>query len=458
MLDGPSAGVEAKPGGIEADPTQSFGPIVVDRDALESLESLGSAEPRRRFDAYRWREVVVVLACLAVWIWRRPAQLTRPYVWAEESHVLSDYAHHGWVSAVHSIGGYEALPASFLTTLSVQISFARLPVLMYVFATLIYLITISIIVFPESRWGDFRLRAAFAVCVTLVPTNPEVFGVLLYSFWWATLWPLAILAWKNPNYKIRIPLLVIASFSSPAGGALCIVFLIAYLRKRQRSDLISAVVLVPGFLVDSIQSLTGSRASGVAHAKVGPVLDQSLRSSGEFLSRWLLRDPIDYHFVVLLGFALLVFVLYAGAELVIRRRDEVAMLWAAAIIYLVVSSWPAPLRVDPFGNGPRYFFLPFVALSWALVCVFLRATQQQVRIAALALLIVASFNLPSTFSRSKAETRGNLSWTSELNTCEAAPDEVLVGIPIYLDGSNGVHWTLDLTPAQCRRLVRDSLI
>jgi hypothetical protein len=38
-----------------------------------------------------------------------------------------------------------------------------------------------------------------AVTMVLVPTNPEVFGVLLYSFWWMTLWPLIVLGWKRDS-------------------------------------------------------------------------------------------------------------------------------------------------------------------------------------------------------------------------------------------------------------------
>lgn len=430
---------------VEADSADAGDAVAVAPAAIES------SEPSRRFDAYRWREVVTVLACLAVWIWRRPEQLTRPYVWDEESHVLLSFAHHGWSSALHPLGGYEALPASFLVTLSAQISFARLPVLMYVFATLIYLITICAVVLPASRWGGFGVRAAFALAVALVPANPEVFGVLLYSFWWATVWPLAILGWKNPNYKIRIPLLVIASLSSPAGGALWVIFLASYLRKRQRSDLISAAALVPGFLFEWTKTLTSPRGSGFTHAKFGDVLDQSLRTSGEFVARWLLHPPIDYHVVVFLGLTLVLFVLYAGTELAFRSRDEVVMLWAAASIYLVLSSLPAPLRVDSLVTG-RYFFLPYVALAWALICVCSRATRHEVRVAAVAVLIVSSFNVPSAFSRSKSDTTGHLSWTREVTKCEAS-HAAIVHIPVYLDGSSTRRWSLDLSPAECRRLV-----
>jgi hypothetical protein len=209
-------------------------------------------------------------------------------------------------------------------------------------------------------------------------------------------------------------------------------------------------VLVPGFLIEAVQTLTSQRAAGVAHAKITHVADQTLRTSGEFITRWLLHDPIDYTVVIFLGFALLAFILYAGAELAFRRRDEVAMLWGAAVIYLILSSWPEALKLEPLITG-RYFFLPYVALSWALVCMFLRATRQEVRIAAVVLLIVSSFNIPASFSRSKAQTTGHLSWTSELSACESA-DIALVDIPIYVDGSRNLQWSLDLSSADCRRL------
>jgi hypothetical protein len=132
-----------------------------------------------------------VAACVVVWILRRPEQLTRPYVWVEESFIIRNFLEDGWAGAFEPIQGYLILPANVLVALATDISFMQLPELMYAFGLVVFVATVLLLLLPESRWGDLTTRSAMATTMALVPTNPEVFGVLLYSFWWTTLWPLS---------------------------------------------------------------------------------------------------------------------------------------------------------------------------------------------------------------------------------------------------------------------------
>src|SRR4051812_29207243 len=179
-----------------------------------------------------------------VWVWRRPGQLTHPYIWGEESFILDNYVKHGWSAAVRPLEGYIELPATFLTTLGAQFAMVHLPVFEYVCALLVYVGTMLLLLLPDSRWGDLRMRAAMVVAAVLVPVNPETFGVLLYSFWWSTLWPLIALGWKRTMWPLRAPVLAIAALSSPASGALFVLYAFEYVRKRQLRDAIGAGILL----------------------------------------------------------------------------------------------------------------------------------------------------------------------------------------------------------------------
>ena len=162
--------------------------------------------------------------------------------------------------AFEPIQGYLILPANVLVALAADISFMHLPELMYAFALAVFVATVLLLVLPESRWGDLKMRSAMAVTMALVPTNPEVFGVVLYSFWWTTLWPLIVLGWKRDLWILRAPLLVVAALSSPAAGALFVVFALAYVLNRRLRDLVSAGILLAGFAFQIVIALDSTRA------------------------------------------------------------------------------------------------------------------------------------------------------------------------------------------------------
>ena len=210
----------------------------------------------------------------------RPDQVSHPYVWDEESFVLKHFVDHGWLAPLKPVEGYLILPVGLLEALAAQISFVHLPRLMYGFATLMFLATIALLVFPDSRWGSTKIRGAMAAAAALVPTNPEVFGILLYSAWWASLWPLIILGWRRRLWLLRAPLLAIAALSSPAGGAVSVVFGLAYFRHR-RSTQSARYFLLAGLIVQAVLTLTSSRATTVSDdATPHKVAEQFLRIGG----------------------------------------------------------------------------------------------------------------------------------------------------------------------------------
>ena len=108
------------------------------------------------------RIFAVVGVCFLVWILRRPEQLTRPYVWVEESFIIRNFLDDGWAGAFEPIQGYLILPANVLVALAADISFVHLPELMYAFASAVFVATVLLLVVPESRWGDLTTRSLMA--------------------------------------------------------------------------------------------------------------------------------------------------------------------------------------------------------------------------------------------------------------------------------------------------------
>lgn len=391
---------------------------------------------------------VVVALCLLVWFLRRPSQGYAPYVWAEEAKILGDWLGNGWSAAFEPPQGYLVLPAGIGVVLAAELSWVHLPVLEYVFATLFFLATIVALVGPDSRWGGFGTRAAMAFVLVLVPVNPETFGVLLYSFWWVTLWPLIILGWRRNLWALRAPMLVLASLSSPGGGAVAVLFGIEYARRRERRDLVSALLLLPGFVLEVALVLTSERA----RTTTLEIVEQCLRAGGYYVTLWL-RYP-DRSFAAVTGAVLLIGLLYV-AERTWRGsgRIEPLLLLLTALGWLLISSTPEPLVTDPALNGPRYYFLPYVALGWTLVLLIRDAPPGPLRNAFVGVALAASFALPSTFSRTPNTTEARISWENETRRCAEAIGDTTT-MRVYLDGSKAGFWPLKIAPERCAALLR----
>jgi hypothetical protein len=399
------------------------------------------------------RPAALVAFCVLVWIWRRPHQLLYPYVWSEESYVLRYFLDDGWTGVLKPLQGYITLPPSVLIALAADISFAHLPTLTYAFALVFFIATLLIIVVPDSRWGDWTVRAAMAVSACLVPVNPEVFGVLLYSFWWSTLWPISILGWKRTLWPLRAPLLAIAALSSPSGGALFLLFAVAYLRRRQRHDLLGGLILFAGFLLQSALFLTSRRATTISGASPSAIIQQVLVTGGYFEATWLVGGRPDLWFLTFVGFVFLLF-LTAGGLIVLQRtgNDQPLFLAVTALLFTVMSSVPAPLLTNPINAGPRYYFLPFVLYGWTLLSLWTAGRIRWLNATSATLLILSLLSLALTFSRTPDTTTARRSWPDELRKCAASTDQA-VNVPIYFAGADLLWTPLVMTPAQCRTFI-----
>jgi hypothetical protein len=406
--------------------------------------------PVLRPNASRKVALLVLAGCLLIWFSRRPEQLFHPYLWDEESLVLRRFMDDGWLGALRPVQGYEILPSSLLLPLAATISFAHLPVLAFWMATAVFALTVWMLVVPESRWGSQSTRALMAFTMALCQANPETFGVLLYSFWWATLWPVIILGWKRDLWWARVPLLVIGGLSSPAGAMLSVLFVVSFWFTRRRADLVGAGVLAVALVFQMTSLMAGGRA-GALSTHIPNLLAQSERTIGLFAIWWTSLGRLDFRIESLVGEALLV-ALGAAVFALWRRQKalEPLLLLMGLVFFTAMSAVPAPLATDPRTFGPRYYFLPFVLLSWVLVYLWRQGSlRSSIPILAVILLAFSALGLSTSFSRSAASTTGRLDWRQELVSC-ASSSALLVKVPVYSDGSAKGLWWMSMRPTECR--------
>ncbi len=399
------------------------------------------------------RTAPLTLATLAtamtVWVLRRPDQLLAPYAWVEEARMIELWQQLGPLrQALAPVNGQLILSSSASVAALLSLDVLRFPVLAYLTATLWFLGLLLLWLVPRSRL-PLKVRVCFVLAMVLVPINPEPFGVLEYSFWWVTLWVLPCLFWDAPRWWLRVPVLAVAGLSSLAASTLFVVFGVLWAARRRRHDLVSAVILLSTFALQVAVYWTSPRNAQIVLV-VGDVARQAFANVGTYLLGWLPRAQPAY--LVVVG----VVVVAAVAWLAVSARrpaPELALDWTVLLVVLasftVLSSIPAAGQSDPYTAGPRYYFLPFLGVSWLAVLAAWGPWARARRVGA-AVLALSLLTLAPAWSRS----HDHLDWRREvLAACRHGGDG---RVPVHFAGSRADVWTVTLTPATCARVTGDA--
>jgi hypothetical protein len=393
--------------------------------------------------------VATIGFCLAVWFLRRPDQLLHPYVWVEEYQILNRFQTQGLLHSILApIEGYFVWPTSFTVGFAAAANFLHLPLIDYWAATTWFVATLCLILVPSSP-VRLRWRVGIVILLVLAPTNPEVFGIAEYVFWWTTLWPLISILWTKDIWWLRIPVLVLGGMSSLAGAAIVVPYAFLFVVTRQRRYLVGTGVLAVTLVLQSIAYLTSARSARTPFHPISVSL-QVLRNFSDYAFEWL--KPTDTDFLAFAGACLLVAVVGVVIHAALRERSSNINILVAILLGLLVvgvlSSIPAPLLADPLVAGPRYYFLPYVVLGWVLLLIAVKAEIQWTRIAATVLILMSLLTLSQNFSRHD----DRVSWSYQLSRCNHATKSFTV--PVQYDGNRADLWKglLVITPQTCRDL------
>jgi hypothetical protein len=384
---------------------------------------------------------------LTLWL-RRPDQFTHPYVRAEDGTVdLPAFVAHGWASLLRPMVGYVILPSKLLHAAAVTLSFRWYPeISLWLTVAFTWLVLLSIALAPT------RLKYPFlcATAVLLVPTSPEVFAVPHCAGWWGSLLAVLPLFWTSAppdRLPLRCGLLAIGGLSSPLVVGLVPLYALRAAATRRKADTVVAVLAASAATLQASVLLAGDRA---------PVLTSSAFSPGLFVAKffgyflyWSPRYPSPRPYLAI-G---LVFCAILAATLHRHRRDLDWMVWGLLACF-VLSSLASLARVSlpaihPIVAGPRYFFLPFVFLSWLLIDLLAlrRAPATLVAVAALAL----GARNTVLFGHHRHE---EIDWRAEVAACLRSEKH---RFPVHTDGALVHQWGVSLTGADCRALVSGSL-
>ncbi|HEY4440838.1 MAG TPA: hypothetical protein VGN14_10295 [Candidatus Elarobacter sp.] len=402
------------------------------------------------------RIAVIALVCFVLLFTRRWDQLVHPQVWNEDgTRNIVQLLRYGPVTVLWPVNGYLITISRLITFISLAISPLAYPAISTVLAwAFIVAVGVAIAISPVSVRGGLLLTlAAF-----LVPSDPEVFGIPLYAFWWAGLLVVLAALWRRDagSQAWRAAFIVLGGLSSPLIVLALPVFIyraVAFrddVRERVFCGLALACAAVQEALIAAHGSephrpLSGEFAYVLVTKFLGAYPFGAFAHHGESTGR-----------IALAAGAAVTIAVVAWAMLAPLRRDLTA--WALLYLWLGSIALSAlridVLALDPVSVGPRYFFYPFVFEGWFLLHLLLSIRQRVPRGVAAGLLVLGLMTALSSLSR----THDDLHWASALATCAAIPNNKLDRIPVEYDGLGADAWYIELTGRNCRGLLSRDLL
>ncbi len=398
------------------------GTVAGEVDALEHKHDAGSVFARVRIPLL----FVLFAALLAS---RRGAQLLSPQVWCEEGYLVRDFVDHGWSAFLQTQGGYLVLVPKTLSRIAMAISLYHYPIVSAVLAwTFTGLVGLTIALAPTHLRG----KALCALAVFLVPTDPEVFGITIYTFWWSSLCLFLLAVWdeSRPSPLFRLVLLVSGGLSSPIVFVMLpvLVFRAIWYRTFVWERILAAVAASLALT----QWIVFDPGPTAAPPPLASIRDHTIpKYCGFFLWGNFNEEP------VLLWIAGSLIVLLIGAYLFLERRNPTTWILAISMAAAIAASVARvdPEIVHPHFGGPRYFFFPYVLMSWMLVQMVWDPRFRWLRGVAGAVLVCAWTNALPVWSR----TQEDLCWSAHVRSsrCFARYD-----LPVEYDGVAAHAWPI----------------
>lgn len=387
--------------------------------------------------------LLTVITILVLFL-RRPDQFLHPYIWVEEGkYVLPDYLDNGPWILTHPLAGYSQLASKIIAYAAFKTSILWAP---EIALALVVAFTCAVIVAVALSPTHLKWPFACAIATLLIPTDAEAFAVSAYAFWWAGILLLVALLWDAERGRqwLRWFFILLGGLSAPIVGTIAVLLGLRAIVERRLSE-----VYAMGFaIVASIGQVLAMRAEhlnlhteALSFETIKLVAAQYI--GGFFYSR---GGP-------LLGFAVLA-LLIGSAWIARARLDRYFLLLVLTFLLISVSvSLRMPISsfngIDQFDAGPRYFFYPFILLSWIMVWIA-AVSQPAVRYGIAAAFVVALLMAGTALSR----RHDAFNWHDEILACARSDT---YEVPLHYIGHANQMWHVTLTGPQCQALIDKSL-
>jgi hypothetical protein len=382
------------------------------------------------------RVALLIVATVGVLFLRRPDQFLHPTLWDEDNVILVGYAQRGWSSLFEPVNGYYILVSKLIAFTAFKLSFVSAPQIEFILILTFTCIAVLSVAFAPTV---FHRPQLCAVAMLLVPTDSEVFGVSEYALWWAGILLLVAVFWRAQGgaQSFRYFFLIIGGLSSPIIPVCAGILALRAIIERRASEYYAAGVATVMALIQ-IFSIRGIQTNFVIPSPEAVVQ--------KFVG-FFFYAPSSAGFGVAVLAALIAFAWSCRARL--DRYFFFLVLAYLGICAITVVRIPIEM-IHSFVAGPRYFFYPFVLLSWIMI--WLGSLSPLLPRACIGVALFAAIVIAAPHMSRRHDP---IDWRSAVSACAQSEQ---YDLPVHYDGRASSMWRANLTGEQCRTLLANSVL
>ncbi|NTV92092.1 MAG: hypothetical protein HGA72_02075 [Chlorobiaceae bacterium] len=375
---------------------------------------------------------------------RRFAQLQYPNVWNEDgTQIIPGIMTNGLQSIFEPVNGYLVLVPKLISFGALQFSVYQYDLVTTIFSfMLMALVAFAVAASPTKMHG----RTWCALTLFFIPSDPEVFGLPLYTFWWVSVLLFLLVLWDEDKERplLRALYVILGGLSSPVIVMLLPMFYLRSIRFRKKTAEHLVSILSTVIAIVQLQFILNTEAS--ARPPLGSIIKYVIP---KFFGGFLVGNIWDAG-TWLAGLALFILI----AFWVYDSKPFSATSTAVVLLYLlVVSISLSVMRVDPEvihqkAAGPRYFFYPFIIISWILIHIWF--AKRRYHYFSAMFFVVAVSNAIPVWSRSHDDLR----WKDHVRSSWFFP---VYTFPVQSNGERALAWKMILSERQFRPYMEKDL-
>jgi hypothetical protein len=385
---------------------------------------------------------------------RRPFQVLAPDVWNESgTFLLPSIIEKGLASWLEPVAGYSVLSARIIDTLALTFSFAYFPeISTYLSLMLATFVCLTVALAPTI----LRYPLACALALVFLPVEPEVYVIPLYSIWWMNILLLVSLLWRpealsRKNLLLRSAFITVGSLSTPLAPLFAFLQCIRVLILRGKHEVMLGALSVMTGLVQLYYLRASGSASGSNVLGNLATLDLKLvltRFVAEFYYSplWV----VDWQWMM----AMVGLLLVLGLALKQSLHKKHGLMILSLLFFIVVGLTLVRVSIEGIHHlygAPRYFFFPFLLLSWMMIQLFDWKESKIISIIVTLGFLSSAIKIFPHYSR----LQDPLDWRQDISNC-LSWDQFVVSI--QYTGSNRSVWPLPIDKKICQKAVSDSLL
>jgi len=293
-----------------------------------------------------------------------------------------------------------------------------------------------------------KARYLCAISAVLIPTATENYGILLYSVWWSGILIALALLWDTSKglHWLRLTFLVFGGLSTPfiiAAGPLFVIRAYKDQSVRELAIVWTAVILTV------ICAVVGLSAPAPIPFDFNFTTDGAFQSVSKVFGMFVAPSPAhQFNTGIVLILTIIALAIY------VRRRVDFYFFLLVGLLAASIGATllRAPMAgIHPFATGARYFFLPYLFLSFTLLWLWSLVDPDAalLKAAPVAIIVAAIIGgLQHPFFIHPLQERQ--AWAGALQKCADTPGETVLPL--------GYNWIINMPQDKCRSLIDGTLL